>query len=101
MPNSLMLPLHGKAQSNIFLKERGKTQLGTKCKKGGEKASRWPIKRTLGSSPLKNTSKLQLHVEKPSLKLTWGPAEQFFHHQKKKKIKIHEKESGRKGRDVI
>ena len=34
------------------------------------------IKMTLGSSPLMNTSKLQLHIEYLSLKSTWGLAGQ-------------------------
>lgn len=42
---------------------------------------RWQSIRTLGSPPLTNTVKLQLHVEKVSLKSTWGREEQLFYKQ--------------------
>ena len=45
MANSLILPPHGKAQSNIFLGEREeKTQLGMKMQTGEERRSRGRVK---------------------------------------------------------
>ena len=38
-------------------------------------------RKTLGSPPLTNTSKLQLHIEGLSLKSTWGATGQFFYNQ--------------------
>lgn len=51
----------------------------------------------LNSPPLKNTSKLHLHVEKFALKTSWILAERPLHN---KNCKIHIK-SGMKEREVI